>query len=79
VKWDGKALSFIARMPSTGTSTKNLFRLRLDGKLDLELTTYDVWRKKDVKTGEAPKAWRRASDRSTAQTKVRRSRTFHKG
>ena len=46
VKWDGKALSFIARMPSTETTTKNVFRMRLDGRVDLELTTYEIWKKR---------------------------------
>ena len=59
VKWDGQALSFTARMPSTGWVTKNVFRVRRDGRLDLEVTTYDVWKKKDVKPGEPPEAWRR--------------------
>jgi hypothetical protein len=49
VKWDGKALSFTARMPSTDTVTKNIFRIRPDGKLTLALTTYEVWKKKVVK------------------------------
>lgn len=59
VKWDGEALSFFARMPSTGTITKNVFRLRPDGKLDLELTTHEVWKKKDVKPGGIPETWLR--------------------
>jgi hypothetical protein len=59
VKWDGEALSFVARMPSTDTAFKNVFRTRQDGRLDLELTTYEVWKKKDVKPGKIPEAWRR--------------------
>ena len=58
VKWDGKILSFTARMPSTDYVTKNTFRVRRDGRLDFELTTFEVWKKKDVKPGELPKAWR---------------------
>jgi hypothetical protein len=65
VKWDGKALSFIARMPSTKAVSKNVFRIRQDGKLDLELTTYEVWKKKDIKAGEIPTAWQRRSVRPT--------------
>jgi len=57
VKWDGKALSFTARMPSTDWVTKNVFRIRRDGKVDLELTLHEVWKKKDVKPGERPEAW----------------------
>jgi hypothetical protein len=44
VTWDGEALSFVVRMPSTETVTKNVFRLRPDGTADLELTTYEVWK-----------------------------------
>jgi hypothetical protein len=73
VKWDGKALSFIARMPSTNNVTKNVFRIRSDGKLDHELTTYDTWKKKNVKPGEIPEAWRPPSGRPTPFTKVRRA------
>jgi hypothetical protein len=72
VKWNGKALSFIARMPSTNYVTKNVFRIRQDGKLDFELTNYDVWKKKDVKPGRVPEAWRQR--RATPHTKVRRAR-----
>lgn len=57
VKWDGEALSFIARMPSTDAVTKNVFRIRSDGRVDLELTMYEIWKKKDVKPGEIPKGW----------------------
>jgi hypothetical protein len=39
VKWDGRALSFMARMPSTDNVTKNVFRMRPDGKLDLDLNS----------------------------------------
>jgi hypothetical protein len=59
VEWDGETLRFVARMPSTDTSMKNAFRLRPDGKADLELTIYEVWKKKDVTPGETPEAWRR--------------------
>ena len=38
-------LSFDAVMPSTGWRSKNVFRLRSDGKADLELTIYEVWKK----------------------------------
>lgn len=73
VKWNGKALSFIARMPSTNNVTKNVFRIRPDGKLEHELTTYEVWKKKNVKPGEIPKAWQCGSGRTTPFTKVRRA------
>jgi hypothetical protein len=55
VKWDGKALSFIARMPSTNNVTKNVFGIRSDGKLDHELTTYDTLKKKNVKPVRFPR------------------------
>ena len=58
VTWDGEALSFVARMPSTEAMTKNVFRIRPDGTANLELTTYEIWKKRDVKLGEAPEAWR---------------------
>jgi hypothetical protein len=45
-------------MPSTSYTTKLLFRIRPDGKADLELTLYEVWKKKDVKPGELPEAWK---------------------
>jgi hypothetical protein len=58
VKWDGEALSFVARFPPTNTITKNIFRVRSDGTADLELTTYEIWKKKDVQPGETPEAWK---------------------
>jgi hypothetical protein len=67
VKWDGKALSFTARMPSTETVTRHVFRIRRDGKLTLELTTYEVWKKRKA-VGAMPAAWRRASDRPSLDT-----------
>ena len=60
VKWDGEALSFVARFPSTDTTTKNIFRVRPDGRADLELTAYEIWKKKDVKPGDTPEAWQPA-------------------
>lgn len=54
LKWDGKTLSFTARMPSTEFTTENVFRLRPDGKVILELTLYEVWKKKDVRPGDMP-------------------------
>lgn len=71
VKWNGKALAFTARMPSTNYVTKNVFRIRPDGRLDFELTTYDVWKKKQIKPGQIPKAW--LWQRATPHTKVRRT------
>ena len=58
VKWDGEALSFVARFPPTDTITKNIFRVRPDGTANLELTTYENWKKKDVQPGEIPEAWK---------------------
>jgi hypothetical protein len=57
-KWDGAALSFVATFPPTGTVTKNVFRVRPDGRADLELTSYEIWKKKDVKPSDPPEAWR---------------------
>lgn len=61
VNWDGTALTFTAKMPSTGFVTKNVFRIRPDGQLDLELTTYEVWKKLSVNPGEFPRGWRATS------------------
>jgi hypothetical protein len=61
VNWDGSALTFTAIMPSTGFVTKNVFRVRPDGQLDLELTTYEVWKTLSVKPGESPRGWRTTS------------------
>ncbi len=58
VTWDGEELSFIARLPSTEWVTKNVFRVRPDGMADLALTSYEIWKKKDVKPGEIPEAWK---------------------
>jgi hypothetical protein len=58
VTWNGTALAFTAIMPSTGWATKNVFSIRPDGKLNLELTTHEVWKKKRVKPGQLPRAWR---------------------
>ena len=58
VNWDGTALTFTAIMPSTGWVTRNVFSIRPDGKLNLELTTHEVWKKKRVKPGLLPRAWR---------------------
>ena len=56
--WDGEALTFTARFPSTGSMTRNAFRLRPDGRADLELTIFERWKKKDVNPGELPESWR---------------------
>ena len=72
VEWDGKRLSFVARFPSTDTVTKNVFRVRPDGRLDLELTTFEIWKRKDVKPGEIPEAWKPVPGRTMPFTKVRR-------
>jgi hypothetical protein len=79
MKWDGIALSFMARMPSTHTVTKTVFRIRPDGRLDLELTTHEVWKKKDVTPGEIPEAWRLGTGHVKPLTHVRRSRASRKG
>jgi hypothetical protein len=73
VKWDGKALSFIARLPSTDFVTKHVFRVRPDGKTDHELTTYEVWKKKDVRPGELPEAWRPVSRPLAPHIHIRRA------
>jgi hypothetical protein len=74
VQWDGEVLSFTARMPSTDTVTKNVFRPRRDGKIDLELTTYEIWKKKEVKPGRMPEAWRASPGAAKFHNHVRRLR-----
>ena len=46
IVWDGASLSFTAIMPSTGFKSKNSFRMRDDGKADLELTYRETWKKR---------------------------------
>jgi hypothetical protein len=79
VKWDGKALSFIARMPSTDTVTNNVFRLRPDGRTNLDLTIHEVWKKKNVKAGDIPETWRPVLTLSKPRPKVRRASKSRKG
>lgn len=57
IVWDGEALSFTARFPPADTVTRNVFRARSHAIADLELTTYEVWIKKEVKPGELPAGW----------------------
>ncbi len=56
-QWDGKSLCFESFMPSTGWKAGHVFRMRADGKIEHELTTWEIWKKKAVKPGELPKAW----------------------
>ena len=63
LKWDGRALSFTARMPSTGWTTRNVLRLRRDGNANLEITLFEIWKKKDVKPREPPEGWTRQSQK----------------
>ena len=57
VDWDGKMLSFETVMPSTGCKTRQAMRPRPDGKVELELTYWEIWKKKKVKPNELPEAW----------------------
>jgi hypothetical protein len=56
-RWDGRNLSFEALVRSTGWKTRNVLRLRSDGKAELQFTLWEVWKKKDVKPGQRPEAW----------------------
>jgi hypothetical protein len=49
----------MARMPSIDFKSKHVFRLRPDGRADLALTIYEVWKKENVKPGDIPKGWNR--------------------
>lgn len=51
--WGDNWLSFDALMPSTGCRSKNVFRLREDGKTELELTIYEVWKKRQGPLADA--------------------------
>lgn len=46
IVWDGEALSFTAVMLSTGFVSRNVFRAQPDGKAELELTLYEIWKKR---------------------------------
>ena len=48
-------------------------KVKWDGKADLELTTSEVWKKKDVKRGEIAEAWQVPSVPAPSRAKVRRS------
>ena len=56
-RWDGHALSFDSLMPSTDWKARHVFRLRSDGRIEHELTVWEIWKKKDVKRGQMPEAW----------------------
>jgi hypothetical protein len=56
--WDGKALSFSSLVPSNGWRTRVVFRAARDASAHVEFTDYEVWKKKDVKPGEIPEAWK---------------------
>jgi hypothetical protein len=45
VGWADERLSFHALMPSTGVRSINVFQLLSDGKAELALTIYEVWKK----------------------------------
>jgi hypothetical protein len=57
LKWTGKALSFDSLTPSNGWRTKVVFRVGPDGSANVDFTLFEVWKKKDVKSGELPEAW----------------------
>ena len=46
--WDGSVLRFEAVMPSTSWKTVNSLKLRSDGRVDFELTLFEIWKKKDA-------------------------------
>jgi hypothetical protein len=63
-QWDGTNLSFDALMKSTAWKTRNVLRLRRDGKADLQVTLWEVWKKKDAKPGQLPEAWLKPPQRA---------------
>lgn len=56
VCWDGDALSFDTLVPSTKCKARHILRLQADGKVEVEFTFWEVWKKKDAKPGELPEA-----------------------
>ena len=54
-RWENESLSFNALMPSTQQRSRNAFRVRPDGKADLELTIWEVWKKMTAKPKQLPK------------------------
>ncbi|MDF7802205.1 hypothetical protein P4C99_22230 [Pontiellaceae bacterium B1224] len=47
ISFDGTSLKFETLMPSTNYKTKNKLTVREDGKTDLELSIFEVWKKKE--------------------------------
>ena len=58
MSWNGESLVFHSTVPSNGWKTKHVFRAAPDGTADVAFTWYEVWKKKKVKPGELPEAWR---------------------
>jgi hypothetical protein len=62
LSWDGTRLEFEGLIPSSGWRTRHVFSAAPDGTANVEFTWFEVWKKKDVKPGELPKAWREEQD-----------------
>ncbi|MFA6008445.1 MAG: hypothetical protein WC799_00570 [Desulfobacteraceae bacterium] len=58
LEWNGEWLRFTAKMLSTDTISKNAFRIRPDGRANLELTIFEVWKKKAININEPPQTWK---------------------
>lgn len=56
--WDGHVLSFESFMPSTRTKATHSFAMRSDGRIDHQLTIWEIWKKKKVRPGQIPDAWK---------------------
>ena len=58
IRWDGVSLSFDAVFPSTAWKSGHVLQLRADGRMKHELTIWEIWKKKAVKPGQLPEAWK---------------------
>ncbi len=48
VEWDGESLSFITRMPSTGTTVKNSLTPETESTVNIEISYTEKWIKKPI-------------------------------
>ena len=70
VRWNGESLHFDSVVLSNGWRSHHVFRAAADGTANVEFTWYEVWKKKDVKPGELPEAWRTDEDEKNANNEI---------
>lgn len=68
VCWDGEALSFDTLMPSTECRARHVFRLQSDGRVEVELTFWEIWKRKGDKLSELPEAGLRGRNTANKPT-----------